>query len=109
MTDSTPAHEGLQAEIAAVAAQIDELAAGAADRAALEARVSRLCDAVLARPPVEAKALLPVLEQLIARLDSAATAIQQRAADSDSPAPARSARSAAAAYGAGQSRRRRGF
>ncbi|WPZ34150.1 hypothetical protein T8K17_23320 [Thalassobaculum sp. OXR-137] len=109
MTDNPAASAELQAEIDAVAAQIDGLAAGAADRAALEARVSDLCDAVLARPPGEAKTFLPVLEQLIARLDAAATVIQQRGGDGDSPAPARSARSAAAAYGAGQNRRRRGF
>lgn len=109
MTADPTASPALQAEIAAVAAQIDALAAGTADRAALEQRVSRLCDAVLARPPAEAKALLPVLEQLIARLDAAATAIQERGESGDSPSPARSARSAAAAYGAGQNRRRRGF
>ncbi|WP_028794994.1 hypothetical protein [Thalassobaculum salexigens] len=109
MTDDPAAPPELQVEIAAVAAQIDDLAAGTTDRAALEQRVSRLCDAVLARPPAEAKALLPVLEQLIARLDAAATAIQQRGDGGDSPPPARSARSAAAAYGAGQTRRRRGF
>ena len=99
----------LKAEIAAVAAEIDGLPAGNVDQTGLEQRVSRLCDAVLARPPAEAKALLPVLEQLIARLDAAATAIQERSTDGDSPSPARSARSAAAAYGAGQNRRRRGF
>lgn len=97
----------LDAEIAAVAAEIDSLATGTTDRPALEARVSRLCDAVLARPPVEAKALLPVLQDLIGRLDGAATVIQARGESGDSPAPARSARAAAAAYGAGQTRRRR--
>lgn len=109
MTDDPSASPELKAEIAAVAAQIDDLAAGTADRAELEQRVSRLCDAVLARPAAEAKALLPVLEQLIARLDAAAAAIQQRGESGDSASPARSARAAAAAYGAGQNRRRRGF
>ena len=50
MTDDPSASPELKAEIAAVAAQIDDLAAGTADRAELEQRVSRLCDAVLARP-----------------------------------------------------------
>ena len=109
MTDSPAIPPELQAEIAEVAEQIDALAAGSADRAVLEARVSRLCDAVLARPPLEAKQMLPVLEQLIARLDTAATAIQSRGTEGDSPAPSRSARAGAAAYGAGQNRRRRGF
>lgn len=108
MTDNPPP-QALQEEIAAVAARIDDLAAGSTDRAALERRVSRLCDAVLALPPVQAKALLPVLEELIARLDAAATAIQERSGGGDSTSPSRSARSAAAAYGAGQNRRRRGF
>ena len=109
MTDTSPVPPELQAEIAEVAEQIDALAAGAADRAALEARISRLCDAVLSRPPLEAKQMLPVLEQLIARLDAAATVLQARGQDGDSPGPSRSARAAAAAYGAGQNRRRRGF
>ncbi|MDF1793174.1 MAG: hypothetical protein P1U88_14755 [Thalassobaculaceae bacterium] len=107
MTEGGRPTAALDAEIAAVTAEIDGLTGGGADRAALEDRVSKLCDAVLARPPAEAKALLPVLEQLIARLDTAAAAIQARGENGDSPAPARSARSAAAAYGAGQSRRRR--
>lgn len=109
MTGDPATPPELAGEIAAVAAEIDALATGAADRAALEQRVSRLCDAVLAQPPIRAKALLPVLEQLIARLDAAAAAIQERGGGNDSPGPARSARSAAAAYGAGQNRRRRGF
>ncbi|MCR9072047.1 MAG: hypothetical protein NXI18_10035 [Alphaproteobacteria bacterium] len=105
------AHESLDldAEVAAVAAEIGALTAGTADRAALEARVARLCDAVLARPPAEAKALLPVLQDLIQRLDAAAAALKAAEPGGDSPAPSRPARAAAAAYGAGQTRRRRGF
>jgi|GEM_PF-5726251 len=99
----------LNAEFAAVEAEIRDLAVGGTDRAALEARVARLCDAVVARPPAEARALLPALEALIAGLDAAATAIQDRRERNDSPAPARPARAAAAAYGASQNRGRRGF
>lgn len=99
----------LDAELAAVGAEIDSLATGGVDRAALDARVARLCDAVLARPPAEAKALLPALEDLIRRLDAAATVLQTRDRAGDSPVPSRPARAAAAAYGAGQTRRRRGF
>ena len=99
----------LDAELAAVGAEIDALTTGGVDRSALDARVARLCDAVLARPPAEAKALLPALEDLIRRLDVAATALQAGDAPGDSPSPSRPARAAAAAYGAGQTRRRRGF
>lgn len=109
MTGSSVPPMDLEAEVAAVGAEIDALAAGGVNRSALDARVARLCDAVLARPPAEAKALLPVLEDLIRRLDAAATALRPGDAPGDSPSPSRPARAAAAAYGAGQTRRRRGF
>lgn len=109
MSQPEDAPPDLHVEVAAVAAEIDTLATGSTDRAALEARVSRLCDAVLARPPAEAKALLPLLQDLIQRLDSAASALRATESSGDSPTPSRPARAAAAAYGAGQARRRRGF
>lgn len=109
MTREAGSADGLDAEFAEVAGEIARLAEGSTDRPALEARVSRLCDAVLALPPDAARARLPALQQLITDLDAAATAIQARGGSGDSPAPARSARAAAAAYGAGQNRRRRGF
>jgi hypothetical protein len=97
----------LESEIVEVEAEIDGLAAGTTDRAALEERVSKLCAAVVARPAAEAKTLLPDMERLIAALDRTAAAIQAR--NSDSPAAGRPARAAAAAYGASQTRARRGF
>lgn len=97
------------AEFEAVAEAIAALGTRAVDRAALEGRVSRLCDAVLSRPAPEARALAPALERLIAALDEAASRLQAQGGQNDSPAPSRPAHAAAAAYGAGRNRGRGGF
>ncbi len=99
---------GLLEEITDLEAEIARLGHQAVDRAALENRVAALCQAATALPAVDAHALAPDLERLIAALDAASERLQSMPAPDDSPAPSHSAGAAAAAYGAAlQNRRRR--
>jgi hypothetical protein len=77
---STPMPAGEVRQMAAlVAAALSHLAEGrAVDLKTLETRTTKLCRALVALPPDEGRAFLPVLGELMAGLDRLGDAFAQR-------------------------------